>query len=381
MKGDPRRRVLPLALWPPRHRELWEGALAGRRGRFSKRGPAARLSERSLRTYREAYGRWLGFLDRNGRPGPDSMPGECVTPELAEAYFAEMLDLGNADHTVAGRFRGLNGALRLLEPGADFGWLLRPGGVPLRARLPMRMRSFTVHHSALLYRWGIELMEDAIGRACPRDRRVRLRDGLLIALFAARGMRLRSMHALRLGEQVRFDGEGWRVALEGRRDLKARRPIEYPVPRGLWPWIGRYVETERAELLGGRRTDAFWVKYGGGELSYRGLWERVRRRSAERFGEDGEFGPHRFRHAIGTTAPFVDPAAPGVASALLGVGAKVHREHYDRGERALAAGRFHQALERNRWEGEAFARRAWAGPGGSGRTRGGHGAVGPGNWM
>ena len=80
---------------------------------------------------------------------------------------------------------------------------------------------------------------------------------------------------------------------------------------------------------------------------------------AERFGKDGEFGPHRFRHAIGTTVPFVDPTAPGVASALLGVGAKVHRQHYDRGERALAAGRFHKALERHRREGEAFARRAW----------------------
>lgn len=365
MRGDPRRRILPLARWPARHREAWERALADRRGRFSKRGPAAHLAERSLRTYREAYGRWLGFLDRHGRPGPDSAPGECVTPELAEAYFAEMLDLGNADHTIVGQIRSLEGALRVLEPGADFRWLVRPGGVPLRARLPMRARSFAVHHGALLYRWGIGIMEDAVRRACPRDRRVRLRDGLLIALFAARGMRLRSMHALRLGEQVRFDGERWRIALEGGRDLKAHRSIEYRVPRSLSPWIDRYVETERAELLGGRRTDAFWVKYGGGELSYRGLWERIRRRSAERFGKEGEFGPHRFRHAIGTTAPSVDPAAPGVASALLGVGAAVHREHYDRGERTLAACRFHAALERERREGETFARLAWAGRGGA----------------
>jgi hypothetical protein len=60
----------------------------------------------------------------------------------------------------------------------------------------------------------------------------------------------------------------------------------------------------------------------------------------------------------------VDPAAPGVASALLGIGAEVHRRHYDRGERALAAGRYHEGLERH-------AGKPKASPAGPGRTRAG----------
>jgi hypothetical protein len=80
-------------------------------------------------------------------------------------------------------------------------------------------------------------------------------------------------------------------------------------------------------------------------------------RSAKRFGRMHAFGPHRFRHCIGTTGPIADPAAPGVSAALLGISGRVHEQHYDRGRRAAAGQAYHRALEEDREEARAVLRR------------------------
>src|SRR4051794_35515290 len=187
---DPRRRCLVLQDWPEPDRLSWEAAMRGRRGRFSTRGLAARLAADSVDKYYEGYGRWLGFLLYHGWLDPAVGPLERVTEERAAAYFDELAALGNSDYAIVGRFQELQASLRIMVPGAQVGWLSRPGGTPLRHRLAMEKRHFQVHHSATLYAWGKEMMERALTLPGPRRRQVMLRDGLLIAVLAAAGPRL-----------------------------------------------------------------------------------------------------------------------------------------------------------------------------------------------
>ena len=352
---DPRRRCLALRDWPEPDRLAWEAAMRGRRGRFSARGLAARLAPASIAKAFEGYGRWLGFLRYHGWLDPVVGLLERVTEEWAATYFDDLVALGNSDYAIVGRFQELQMALRIMVPGAQVGWLSRPGGTPLRHRLAMEKRHFQVHHSATLYAWGKEMMERALTLPGPRRRQVMLRDGLLIALLAAAGPRLGSVKLMRLGEHIRFDGEEWWMSLDV-PDIKTDEPHRVPLPASLTPWLARYVEVERRELLGGQVSDAMWVNWGGAALGEAGLEKRIRWWSAKRFGAEHAFGVHRFRHCIGTTAPLMAPDTPGIGAALLGIGGRVHEKHYDRGQRAAAGAGYLAGLDADLEEARAYLR-------------------------
>ncbi len=139
------------------------------RGRFSGRGRAGGLSAKSLEKTLEGYGRWLGFLDHWGWLDRDAVPGDRPSEARVASCFDELRALGNRDHTITGRFQELRDALAIMAPDADFSWLTRPGGVPLRRRLAMEKRPIAVHHSADLLVWGLEMMQRATPARCARS--------------------------------------------------------------------------------------------------------------------------------------------------------------------------------------------------------------------
>jgi hypothetical protein len=349
------RLLVPFSDWPEPDRRLWLAATdPSRPRRFTETRPVDRLAAQTIAKARKGYSRWLGFLDGQALLDPGAMPTARVTPVLTAAWIDDLKARGNRDTTVIGRLSELWTAMRILAPGHDFGWLTRPGGVHIRARLSTQHRSFAIPHPRRLYDWGIRLMREAVGDTGPIRSRRLVRDGLIIAILAARAPRLRSLASLRLGVSVLRQDGGWLVDL-GERDIKTGRPLAYPLPRSLGEWLDRYVETEQAELLAGRVEDALWIGRDGKALLPEQIAGIVRRQSISEFGGGG-FGPHRFRHAIGTCGPIEDPEAPGVSASILGITARVHRLHYDRGQRAAAAGRFEETLRRSRRETEALAR-------------------------
>ncbi|MBX9875421.1 MAG: site-specific integrase, partial [Beijerinckiaceae bacterium] len=285
-------------------------------------------------------------------------PEDRVTEAAVAAYIDALLDMGNCGHAVWNRLQELKAALRLLAPGVDFGWLLYPGGVDVRQWLDMTRRSFTVHHPRKLYRWGFDLMRKALTLTGPRRRQVMLRDGLMIALLAARAMRQRSVEAMDLDTQVRRIEGQWHVLL-GTQDMKTGKALSYPVPPSLNPWIERYVGVERVELLAGKACDAFWVNWDGEPLRAAGIEKRVRWWSAKKFGPKGAFGPHRFRYGIATVAPVADPDAPANGAIVLGITRGTFAEAYDRGNREVAAQAYLDSLEAERERTRGFAERTF----------------------
>lgn len=356
---DPRRRCLPLAEWPAADRAAWEAAMRAARGRFSARGPAAGLAPKTIEKAQEGYGRWLGFLRHEDDLDPDVGPLARLSEARAAAFLDALRALGNRDYTIVGRFLELQSALRIMVPGADVGWLGRPGGVPLRQRLAMQNRSFRLHHSSLLYAWGLDMAERAVTLTAPCRRQVMLRDGVLIALLAAAGPRRRSVQVMRLGQQIRFDGTEWWMTLDV-PDIKTDRPHDMPLPAGLTPWMDRYMAVERRELLAGRAGDAMWVNWSGKPLGEAGIEKRIRWWSAKQFGAADAFGVHRFRHCIGTTAPLMFPDKPGVGAGVLGISGPVFAKNYDRGLRAAAGRDYLATLDDDRTEARAFLQRVTA---------------------
>ena len=140
-----------------------------------------------------------------------------------------------------------------------------------------------------------------------------------------------------------------------KKDVKNGRCIEYHAPAGLSAAITRYLEVERAELLAGQSHDWFWVDQYGEPLSADDISDMIQRQSKRSLGK--AFGPHRFRHAMGTTAPLVDPAHPGVATAILGITERILTKHYNRATQTDVAHRFHASLLQERTRLQSLARR------------------------
>ncbi len=107
-------------------------------------------------------------------------------------------------------------------------------------------------------------------------------------------------------------------------------------------------------MLAGQNHDAFWLDKYGEPLSADNIGDMIQRKSKQAFGKG--FGPHRFRHAMGTTAPLTDPAHPGVAAAILGISGHMVEDHYNRATQADVANQFHASLHKERLSLRSIAR-------------------------
>ena len=305
-------------------------------------------SSPTIKKTRKGYGRWLAYLASTGELDPDQPPADRVTLPALGRYFDALLEAGNAPFTVYGRFSDLHRALRIMAPGRDVGFIMRPNGVRIRALLRMRRRSFPIPDVRVLVAWGGDLIADAANASSPLQRALAQRDGLLISMLASRARRLRAMAGLRVGHEIVREGDRYRIDLPPRL-VKMKRRDRFLLPATLTPAIDAYLAEARPLLAGGSNHDAFWVTKEGRPLTERGLTHIVERHSHRRFGIT--FRTHRFRHAIGTTLPMHLSNHPGLAAAVIDNSPDVMDEHYDRASQAQAM----EAFLALRTESEALA--------------------------
>ncbi|HEY2133815.1 MAG TPA: hypothetical protein VGH36_12715 [Acetobacteraceae bacterium] len=165
------------------------------------------------------------------------------------------------------------------------------------------------------------------------------------------------MASLRLGQSIIWNGDTYRLVF-AHEDIKTGRHLEYDTPAGLSSAIDRYIAVERVELLGAQNHGWLWVNQYGEPLTAAEIGDMIQRKSKQTFGRN--FGPRRFRHAAGTTAPLADPAHPGVAAAIPGISGHMVEQHYNRATQADVASKFHRSLGKARAERRSVARREFA---------------------
>lgn len=294
----------------------------------------------------KGYGRFLCFLHQHGWLDPELPPLKRVTRHCLRVYFRNLKAAGNADYTIIGRFSELTTALRIMAPGCNVSWVRKPDGVTIYALLAKQRRPMLAPDSGVAFRWAIEMMGEARARYEQRSHRIDLieyRDGLLLAIFASRGRRLRSMALPRIGHELVQCNGHFRVELASHQ-VKTPKPDSFNLPEELSPYVFHYLQYVRPRLLRGQSHDALWVSLKGSPLTEKAIENQVFKRTRKRFGQG--FGPHRFRHAIATTAVLRDPAHPGLAAGLLGISGRVVEEHYRLAGQSKAAMAFDQVCER-----------------------------------
>jgi len=169
----------------------------------------------------------------------------------------------------------------------------------------------------------------------------------MIALLAARPLRMRNFTKMRIGQHLVWQGGLYHVVFE-RHETKTGWPIDLPLPNQLTPYIRRYLTHHRPLLLGslitGKRSrtesiparEAFWISENGMAMSVRGIGQQIELATRREYGVT--INPHLFRDCAVTSFSLEDPDHIQATAAVLGVrNLRVVEESYNHAspERAI----------------------------------------------
>ena len=329
--------------WPDLDRQLWKNALMS--GSLLEDGGArSRHSDLSNLTVATGYGRWLTWLDRHGLLVSRDKPDERITPCRVRDYVTA-LEAVNATQTLLNRLQELRAAALVMGPHKDWSWIndiisrIRARHRPAR---PKRPRLVATRE---LFDLGLTLMARTDRERSVKRMAILYRDGLMIALLAARPLRLSNLLGLVLNDTLVRLGGRWFIQIPA-TETKTREPIELSWPEPLIAPLETYLACHRVVLAQGygRSTRHFdgtlWLSADGLPMTRNRAYMRIATRTRDGLGRS--INPHLFRDCAATSIAIDDPDHIGIASRLLGHRAASTAERYYKHARSVEASRLIQ---------------------------------------
>jgi site-specific recombinase XerD len=168
---------------------------------------------------------------------------------------------------------------------------------------------------------------------------------LLVALLAARPLRLANLVGLTLDRTLVRRGKEWWIQIPA-AETKTNEPIEQPWPELLIVCLENYLTCHRTVLVQrhGRWARAagqqLWLSRDGSPMTRRAIYDRITRATLKGLGR--ALPPHLFRDAAATTLAIEDPRHVRIASRLLGHRTFSTTEKYYNQARGVEASRVMQ---------------------------------------
>ena len=335
--------IWPLALWPARDREAWIHARLGI-GPAGRDNPSPGWCAPTLKNNEVGYGRYLSWLHRGGILVED----EAVTTRITEdrlARFTTDLQATVSSCSVATSISTLALAARALAPDADWSWLSRRSTRLKRKVQPSRDKRHAIQHTLELYRLGKQIMDTA-DRGKPNVSTAhRYQSGLMIALLAARPLRIRNFQAIALGTSLRWDGRRYWLTFSA-ADTKTGGAIDEPVPDDLTLYLETFLRGWRPILVrqaNKRSGDALhrrlWVNRYGAPMREATLRHAIEVHTKRHFGT--AVWPHLFRDCLLTSVAVDSPDLMAISATLLGhARLEAGQKHYNQARMLDASRRF-----------------------------------------
>jgi integrase/recombinase XerD len=345
---DPRRRCMPPREWPAADQVAWAEARAPG-NILQPGGRASHWRPSSLAAAEHDWGRFLTFLDLDGKLDPAASPAARATRENVESYITALQAL-NAPVTVSTRVNGLFGMLCVLAPHDDFVWLDRIG-ISLAARaVPSRNKAARVVPASELVELGFALMKRANRAAAPVERAFLHQVGLMIALLAHAPMRRGNFASIEIGRHLIKIGDSYRLVFPG-EEMKNHERFEAPVPECLNQAVERHLGADRPTLAARTGTiraqrrppgNALWISRFGSAFHASRIYENIREVTKAHFGH--AINLHLFRDCVATTIANDDPANIGITRPILSHRSDAAAQKYYNQAKMAEAVRMHQAL-------------------------------------
>jgi len=335
------RHAVPREDWPSADQALWRAVIA-EGDILDGGGPGANWAPSTKSNTRKAYGYWLHWLGTKELLNkPVSHPLERITPERIKMYIGDMED----DTAPLTRFVYILDLLRFAQavcPDRDWGWLKRVKNRLWARATPYRDKNPKIRNSSDLFELGLNLMNQSPGVKCrynPFQEEVQYRDGLIIAILAARPVRLKNLTMIISGQHlVRTDRLYWLIFPS--EEVKNRRHLEVPVPEVLAAYIDEYLAEHRPRLLQGHASDRLWVSRFGTDLGCGSIHRQIKLHTEAAFGK--AINPHLFRDCAATSIAIHDPEHVWITANILGHNTLATSQKYYDQSRMLEAGRHYQ---------------------------------------
>jgi len=344
MSSNTARVILPLIDWPVTDRMLWQAALEGH-GEDGDDNRATNWRPRTIEKNTDGFGRYLSFLARQGELHPNECGATRITPERVKAYFMEMK--GTVSSVSVGVYAGsLTAAAMALSPSTDWGWLsLRASRLKHRGK-PSREKQAAIRSVTELYDLGVSLMEHAMTRTGqPIRTALAYERGLMIALLAARPLRIRNFQALELGTSLRPADDGYVIVFSA-EEMKMVKSgdLHEPFPADLLPHLDRFLKNYRPTLLRQGRTEQartstrrLWIDRYGSPMGEPALRTNIKTATEKAFGK--AVWPHLFRDCLITSLAIEQPELMRIGSAVLGHSSLATAQNHYNQAKMLQAGR------------------------------------------
>lgn len=204
-RKDPARRSLKLEEWPPVDRAAWNRARApGDVLEPGSGGLASHWRSKSAESFEQSYGRFLGFLDRGGLLYESTAPAARLSPALLSRHLDELRTLNNAPVTLLVQVRHLHLGLKTMFPEQNWDWMRRVIRNLSYLAEPTRDKRARVVPIQELFDYGLELMAkaEAPSAGTAFNRALLYRDGLMIAMLAARPFRESNFASIIIGTHL-----------------------------------------------------------------------------------------------------------------------------------------------------------------------------------
>lgn len=340
---NPDRKCLKVEEWPPTDREGW--AYATRTADIlDDSGLASHWSEQSRHKNRRGYGRWLTFLHHHQPNVLNLNPAERVTKENVRQYLNFLESHNLADYTIVGRIAELTAVISKMVPNEEWNWLYTLIGRLRSQARPKADKRPKLLPTSDLYQFGLRHMREAEQDriTLPWLRAVQYRDGLMIALLAARPLRRGNLASIRLGQHLVRRSNDWHLLFEA-HEVKNRRPLEFTFPSDLAPYLERYLNHWRPHLLQDQEINNLWVTRYGQPLSDDMTYVRITKVTKRAFGTP--LNPHLFRDCAATTIAIEDPEHVRSGATILGHASfKTTERNYIHATSLKAGRQFQQTL-------------------------------------
>jgi integrase/recombinase XerD len=348
----PYRLSLKLEEWPVADRLAWSAALQPG-DVLDLGGAASHWSPATVRWMSNAYGHWLGWLKRNALFDADGTAAQAIQPALVARYASDMRAV-NASSTVADRVQKLYLVAKVLSPEHDWEWLRSVWRRLNSMARPTRDKQARLVDASQLFDLGLRLIAkgERLSRKSPMDGAVLYRDGLMIALLAARPLRRKNLAAIKIGEHLIRSGAGYRLKFAA-SETKSRKALELNLPAKLTPFLDRYISHHRPLLFPRNRNSKqpttrdpsacsnLWVSIRGTGMGAETMYGCIVAHTRAKFGRS--INPHLFRDAVATSVAVDDPKHVRITMSILGHSKLAMTERYYIQARSLEATRRHQS--------------------------------------
>ena len=308
------RRYLLLADWPTKDRAAWAAATA--EGRIlDGRGPAAHWASATKRTNQHHYGRWLAYLKQFLGPLENCKPEERVTKELVKGYVEHLRD-DLAPRTVVSTLVGLKVMMKAMVPQVDWRWLADSCNALNRSAKPSVDKRSRMLPTGQIYTAAVtELKRLLTTPLTRRVDRVAYRDTLMLAILAARPLRLKNFTAIVIGTHLVKDERGWSLVIPG-EEVKNGQHLDFGLPTSIIPFLEVYLDRVRPSFCPGPQNMRLWLGFEGQPLDYHSIYCRFQLVTPRLLGV--RINPHLLRDCAATSLSTESPDVVLSAAALLG---------------------------------------------------------------